>query len=179
MSGPQLTALVASVVALAALAGVLLLVVQVRRLRAEVAEAKSADATAAGRIPTEAPGTDPAGPELSDPGSGPVPGHGTVVELLPEPAPDLATSRREATVSPGVQALVEPVARRLVQVSAVSYGVRRALRAENRDRVAALVRRDLRRRRKLRMRAARRAFRVVPMRGADRVQPEERQDWAS
>lgn len=174
MSGPQLTALVATVVALAALAGVGLLVAQVRRLRAEVAAARSA-----GTAPTAAEPTDPApgpAPDPAAPESGPAPGHGTVVELLPEP--DTAPGR-VVSVSPGAQALVEPLARRLVHVSAVSYGLRRALRAENRDRVAALVRRDLRRRRKLRQRAARRAFRVVPIRGDDRAQPGGRQDWAS
>lgn len=177
MSGPQLTALVATVVALAALSGVGLLVLQVRRLRAEVAEATSAGTRPARPVPSEETGTGRTEPELPDPGSGPAPGSGTVVGLVP--GPDPVASRSELTVSPGVQALVEPVARRLVQVTAVSYGVRRALRAENRDRVAALVRRDLRRRRKLRQRAARRAFRVVPIRGADRVQPDRRQDWAS
>ena len=176
MSGPQLTALVATVVALAALSGVGLLVLQMRRLRAEVAEARSAVATPA-PVSAEVPGTGRAEAGPPDPGPGPSDDRGTVVELLPEP--DGEALRPDVIVSPGVQALVEPLARRLVQVSAVSYGVRRALQAENRDRVAALVRRDLRRRRKLRHRAARRAFRVVPLRDADRVQPDARQDWAS
>jgi hypothetical protein len=176
MSGPQLTALVATVVALVALSGVGLLVLQLRRLRAEVAEARSA-VVAPAPVPAEMPGTGRAEPEPPDPGPGPADERGTVVEMLPEP--DGEALRRDVVVSPGVQALVEPVARRLVQVSAVSFGVRRALRAENRDRVAALVRRDLRRRRKLRQRAARRAFRVVPLRDTDEVQPDGRQDWAS
>jgi len=49
----------------------------------------------------------------------------------------------------------------LVRAAALSYGLRRALRAEHRDRVRALMRRDLRRRHKLRQRTARRAARAA------------------
>jgi hypothetical protein len=54
----------------------------------------------------------------------------------------------------------------------VTYGVRQALAPANRDRIAALVRRDLRRRERLRRRAARRAARVLPIQAA--AEPERR-----
>lgn len=51
--------------------------------------------------------------------------------------------------------------RPLVRAVALSYGLRRALRPESRDRIAALVRREFRRRRKLRAHAGRRAARLA------------------
>ncbi|MBA2639066.1 MAG: hypothetical protein H0U77_03515 [Nocardioidaceae bacterium] len=68
------------------------------------------------------------------------------------------------------QIVAATLAHPLVRVSAFSYGVRRALRPENRDRLRALVRRDLRRRHKLRRRAAR----MVPV-----SSPPGEQDRAS
>ena len=95
------------------------------------------------------------------------PGSAPVADPRPPWCPTLVrrpTRRRSPTQQQIVAAtLTHP----LVRVSALSYGIRRALRAENRDRVRALVRRDLRRRHKLRRRAARRAARVVPIRPAD------------
>jgi len=61
--------------------------------------------------------------------------------------------------APGNQMVVQP----LVRAAAVAHGLRCALTPANRDRIRALVRRDIRRRHKLRMRAARRAARVLPI----------------
>jgi len=61
--------------------------------------------------------------------------------------------------APSNQEVVPP----LVRAAAVAHGVRCALAPANRDRIRALVRRDLRRRHKLRLRAARRAARVLPI----------------
>ncbi len=61
--------------------------------------------------------------------------------------------------APSNQEVVPP----LVRAAAVAHGVRCALAPANRDRIRALVRRDIRRRHKLRMRAARRAARVLPI----------------
>lgn len=93
----------------------------------------------------------------------------SVTELVPrQPA-------QPARPSPTVPA---PVGRTLVRVSALGHGVRRALRTENRDRVRALVRRDLIRREKARRRAARRAARVLPI-SALRTREERAQERAS
>ena len=59
-------------------------------------------------------------------------------------------------------AMAQPV----VRAVALSYGLRRALRPESRDRVAAMVRREFRRRRKVRVRAGRRAARFARVDGA-------------
>lgn len=57
------------------------------------------------------------------------------------------------------------------RLSVVAHGVAHALRPESRDRIVALVRREYRRRRALRLKVARRALRSVP--------PEtmQRADW--
>lgn len=59
---------------------------------------------------------------------------------------------------PAEPVLVHP----LVRAAAVAHGLRCALAPANRDRIRSLVRRDIRRRQKLRMQAARRAARVLP-----------------
>ena len=98
------------------------------------------------------------------------PGPAPVFELLPVPPADAG-----GELPTQQQILAATLTHPLVRVSALSYGIRRALRAENRDRVVALVRRDLRRRHKVRRRAARRAARVVPIRPAD----DDRRESAS
>lgn len=221
MSGPQLVALVAIVVALAALVGVAALVLQVRRLRAEMpsvratpdpvgdrsaepgtdrvpvvgpmggAEAGAATApergaeTAAGRgsaaesdaVADEAP-TPSGEPPLPSRSAGRAEPFATVVELVPVPSDP--AGGLPADLHRRQQVLAARLAQPLVRVSAVSYGVRHALRAENRDRVVALVRRDLRRRHKLRRLAGRRAFRVVRLRPDGSTGPgADRQESAS
>ena len=172
MSGPQLAAWLATAVALVALLGVVLLLVQVRRLRAAVS---APAAPAPEREPVPAPSPDaPTVPGTAlEPVSGAVsarPGlelvpteAGVVPELVPADAEVVPTHSEIAAAT-----LSHP----LVRVAALSYGIRRALREENRDRVRALVRRDIRRRHKLRRRAARRAARVVPIRAADTSREE-------
>ena len=201
MSGPQLTALVATVVALVALVGVGALVLQIRRLRAEMsvvrasavrvgdssevtvtdrAAVQGSDAgsdAGSGAVPAVTQ-TQPGEPPPATRSTGPDRPSATVVELVPvpsDPARNLPTS-----LSRHQQMVAARLAQPLVRMSAVSYGVRHALRAENRDRVAALVRRDLRRRHKLRRLAGRRAFRVVSLRPDDSTGPDaDRQESAS
>jgi len=179
MSGPLLAAVVATVVAVVALAGVAVLVLQVRRLRADVtaSEATRPDyalpaatdsLTEPARSASTAVDTGPA----DVPALLPAPDHGPaqVFELLPvQPADEGGEPPSQQ------QILAATLTHPLVRVSALSYGIRHALRAENRDRVVALVRRDLRRRHKVRRRAARRAARVVPIRPAD----DDREETAS
>jgi len=179
MSGLQLTALVATLAALAALVGVGALVLQVRRLRAEMSAAR-ADPTQAGEPLLPSRATWPDQPSA------------TVVELVPmardpaprdpvppgEPRPHLPVDLHRSQQPR--QMVAARLARPLVRVSAVSYGLRHALRPENRDRVVALVRRDLRRRHKLRRLAGRRAFRVVHLRPDDSTgRRADRQESAS
>lgn len=173
MSGPQLAALVATVVALAALVGVAVLIVQMRRLRTDLAAA--VQLTTDPRAPR--PTSEPVAVPVDRPAAVPVPEPATVqaqvVELVALPDPEPPVVDGAVTRS---QVVAAALARPLVRASALSYGVRRALRAENRDRVSALVRRDLRQRHKIRRRAARKAGRVVPIRSVER---DERQESVS
>lgn len=154
MSGPEIALVLAlAALACAALAGVLMLLVQVRRLRHEVAAASS-----------------PAPPRPVPPARGPVRDPAdTDNPRIPPPGTELARRAEDLPrtgAAPSQQQIVlATLGHPLVRVTAWSYGVRRALLPANRDRVAALVRRDIRRRAKLRRRAARRAARVLPTGG--------------
>lgn len=64
------------------------------------------------------------------------------------------------------QVLATVLGRPGVRVNVVLYGLAHALRAENRDRILALVRREYRQRRRERLRAGRAAARVTPIRKA-------------
>jgi hypothetical protein len=88
---------------------------------------------------------------------------------VPLPVP---TVRADAIVTADGRTIVVPttaqvvdatMGRPLVRASALAYGLRRALRAENRDRIRSLMRREFQRRRKMRQRAARRAARMAPV----------------
>jgi hypothetical protein len=57
--------------------------------------------------------------------------------------------------------------RPLVRAATLTHGLRRALRPESRDRISGLVRREFRRRRRLRMRAGRRAARLAVVQPVD------------
>jgi len=172
MSGPQLAALVATVVAVAALVGVAILIVQVRRLRTDMVGALQVNRDlqvdrhlqAADPEPPAVPRREPVTEPATEPVTEPVTVQAQVVEVVAVPDPEQQVVAGAVT---GSQTVAAVLARPLVRASALSYGVRRALRAENRDRVSALVRRDLRRRHKIRRRAARRSGRVVPIRALD------------
>jgi hypothetical protein len=84
------------------------------------------------------------------------------VHLL-EPLP-VAEQAPEIVTPTTAQVVDATLGRPVVRAVTLGHGVRRALRPESRDRIAALVRREFRRRRKLRMKAGRRAARlaVVP-----------------
>ena len=95
------------------------------------------------------------------------------LEEAPPPAPttELAVRPTQLEAATVVVPTSEEIrraamARPVVRAVALSYGLRRALRPESRDRVAALVRREFRRRRKLRLRAGRRAARLAQVDGA-------------
>jgi len=64
------------------------------------------------------------------------------------------------------QVLATVLGRPGVRVNVVLYGLAHALRAENRDRILALMRREYRQRRRERLRAGRAATRVTPIRRA-------------
>ncbi|MDQ3415951.1 MAG: hypothetical protein M3474_02390 [Actinomycetota bacterium] len=148
MSGPQLALVVAvGVLALVALAGVAALLAQVRTLRRELAETFSQQ---------RAPAGDAAPPPA-------------VVQPAVSPGP--------VSVPTNQQIVLATLGHPLVRVVALSHGLRQALRAENRDRIGAVVRRDLQRRQKLRRRAGRRAARALPSNVP--VADQRRRDLAS
>ena len=64
------------------------------------------------------------------------------------------------------QVLATVLGRPGVRANVVLYGLAHALRAENRDRILALMRREYRQRRRERLRAGRAAARVTPIRKA-------------
>lgn len=154
MSGTQLFLLVAvGALAVVALAGVAILLAQVHALRRELAEARRADAAEqalADGVPDAAPNAEP------HPGPGPA----------GEPSADNLPVRALRDQQIVLATLGHP----LVRVAAVAHGVQRALRPENRDRITALMQRDLRRREKLRRREARRAARALDTRSSE-VEP--------
>jgi len=89
----------------------------------------------------------------------------------PAPTTDLAVRPTQLEAPPVLVPTSEEVRRAamaqpVVRAIALSYGLRRALRPESRDRVAAVVRREFRRRRKIRLRAGRRAARFPRVDGA-------------
>ena len=64
--------------------------------------------------------------------------------------------------------------RPLVRAATLGHGLRRGLRPESRDRISALVRREFRRRRKVRLAAGRRAARLAVVQAGDRQGSQER-----
>ena len=147
MFGLELAVVALALLSCLSLAGVAVLLVQVRALR---------------RTPSREPSPEPS-PEPSGKPSREVRTVRSPVErdasvrVLPSAVTE--TSRSRELAHPAEPAPVQP----LVRVVAVAHGVRCALAPENRDRIRALVRRDIRRRHKLRLRAARRAARVLPI----------------
>jgi hypothetical protein len=103
----------------------------------------------------------------------------------PEPAPVVhVLEPMEATIDDEGRRIAAPTTGQivdatlgspLVRAAALGHGLRRAMRPESRDRIAGMMRREFRRRRKLRMKAGRRASRlaVVPM-GQDAPAEQER-----
>ncbi len=90
----------------------------------------------------------------------------------PTPTAPIPDRRADAIVTADGRTVVVPttaqvvdatMGRPLVRASALTHGLRRALRAENRDRIRAMMRREFQRRRKMRQRAARRAARMAPV----------------
>jgi len=154
MSGPQIALVVAvGVLALVALAGVAALLVQVRTLRRELAEKSSQQPAPAQQAAAAAEAARPPA---------------VVRTTAPSVSAPVPTSR---------QIVLATLGHPLVRVAAVSHGLRQALRAENRDRIGAVVRRDLRRREKLRRRVGRRAARALPT--SVPVAEQHRRDLAS
>lgn len=87
-----------------------------------------------------------------------------------------APARADAIVTADGRTIVVPttaqvvdatMGRPLVRASALAHGLRRALRPDNRDRIRAMMRREFQRRRKMRQRAARRAARMAPVHQAE------------
>ena len=89
---------------------------------------------------------------------------------VPSPGTELAVRQTQLDTVPAAgptsdEVLRVAIAHPAVRVVALTYGLRRALRPESRDRVAAVMRREFRRRRKLRLRAGRRAARYARVGG--------------
>ena len=151
MSGHEIALLAVGALAVIASAGVVVLRTEVRLLRTELSAAMPARGPAPAQTGSSDRTAAPAATGSEDP-SGPAPGQ---LPALPLPVQPVAAPSQQ-------QIVVATLGHPLVRVAAVSHGLRRALTPENRDRILALVRRDLRRREKLRRRAARRAARVMP-----------------
>jgi hypothetical protein len=90
----------------------------------------------------------------------------------PQPAPTTELALRPTQLEAASVVVPTPaevrraaMARPVVRIVALSYGLSRALRPESRDRIAAVMRREFRRRRKLRLRAGRRAARYARVEG--------------
>lgn len=107
----------------------------------------------------------PATPETTTPGADvavrdPAVHRPVVTILPPELEPRVVDGR--LVVPPTQQQVVQAaLGRPGVRLSILAHGVAHALRAESRDRISALMRREYRRRRRERQRAARRAARLA------------------
>jgi type VI protein secretion system component VasK len=147
MSAVQIACVVVSALALV-LACALVVSARANRRRTAALEAQVAALAEQVRIPTPAP------PE-------PVP----VVHVLEPLETSIDDQGRRIAVPTNGQIVDATLGQPLVRAAALGHGLRRALRPESRDRIAGLMRREFRRRRKLRIKAGRRASRlaVVPM----------------
>ena len=179
-----MSGLEASAVAISAFALLVALVLAGlwRRARRELRELRSTVEELARR-----PAGDQAAPSVSP--AAPHPGRPAEVERADQAAaageptadpavtlPAPASRRADAIVTAEGRTIVIPttaqvvdatMGRPLVRVSALAYGLRRALRPEQRDRIRSLMRREYQRRRKMRRRAARRAARMAPVHRAE------------
>jgi hypothetical protein len=169
MSGLESSALAISAIALLV---ALVLAVLWRRSRRDLRVLRSAVEALAQRPERESDVTSrrdftsvPLTPvEIVDPSSD----NGTLVQSRREGfdrrADAIVTADGRTIVVPTTAQVVDAtMGRPLVRASALAYGLRRALRAENRDRIRSLMRREFQRRRKMRQRAARRAARMAPV----------------
>ena len=150
MSGLELAVVALAVLSCLALVGVAASLLQVRTLRETLAREPR-------RLPAREPSREIRTVRAvgeSDAG----------VRFLPSVVAETSLSReRELPAERQLSAPSNQQVVPLIRVVAVAHGVRCALAQANRDRIRALVRRDIRRRHKLRLRAARRAARVVPV----------------
>lgn len=144
-----IAAAAAAVVALTALVALSL---TLRRTRADVRELQAARAR-----PSADRGTRPSVPVVAS-------------VSLPEPVHDdhdnavVITRDGRTIVLPSSEQVVHAtMGRPLVRGAALSYGLAHALRPESRDRIRGMVRREFRRRRKMRLQAGRRAARGAPV----------------
>lgn len=146
MSAVQIACVVASALALV-LACALLVSSRASRRRTAALEAQVAALAEQVRTPTPAP-------------SEPAP----VVHVLQPMETTIDAAGRRIAVPTTGQIVDATLGAPLVRAATLGHGLRRALRPESRDRIAGLMRREFRRRRKLRMKAGRRASRlsVVP-----------------
>ena len=132
-----------AVLAVVAICAAVIAVRAVRRVSAVVAQ------------PREAPATR----ESPTPPSDVVVHEATLVTTLPDELEPRVVEGR-LVVPPTQQQVVQAaLGRPGVRLSIVAHGVTYALRAESRDRIAALMRREFRRRRRQRLQAGRRAVR--------------------
>lgn len=134
------------VTALVAVVAVVAAVVAVRALR----EVRRIDAERTGEPSTELVEVDPEPvlPEQIGPAS--------------EPRPVQVVEGRVVAALSQQDLLEARLSRPLARISVYAHGIAHALRPESRDRITALMRREYKRRRALRLKVARRALRSVP-----------------
>lgn len=104
----------------------------------------------------------------------PAPPAAPAVHVLEPLDADQRHADRTVVVPSTAQVVDATLGRPIVRAVALGHGLRRALRPDSRDRIAALVRREFRRRRKLRLKAGRRAARLAVVQAGDREEPQER-----
>ena len=102
------------------------------------------------------------------------PAAATTVHVLEPLEPDDRPGGAGIAVPTTAQVVDATLGRPLVRAVTLGHGLRRALRPESRDRISALVRREFRRRRKVRLAAGRRAARLAVVNAGDREEPQER-----
>lgn len=166
------TVVVVGVLALLALVGVLGLLAQVRALRRELTAASQHRGVEEGPAPVD-PAATPAVPAVH------------VVSATVTADRDIGVVDAPPLRAPSDRQIVLATAGHpLVRVAALIHGLRQALRPQNRDRISALMHRDLARRQKQRRQAARRAARALttdaaaaPTASVDR--PDTHRDLAS
>lgn len=151
--------LVAAVLAVIAVVAAVIAVRAARRTSAHVLAGRGHSSTSADVNRAEA--------TLPVPGSSPATYTGAT-----EPAQTSEVISGRVVVHPSNRDVVDAtMGRPMVRISVLAYGVRYALRPQSRDRILALMRREYRQRRRVRLRAGRRAVRGP--------QPELSSSWTT
>ncbi|MDO9381174.1 MAG: hypothetical protein Q7T56_20195 [Nocardioidaceae bacterium] len=167
MPGPEVWTLAAAVLAVVALLGAAVLARRLTRLGRELADLRASTPPAVA-APPAVPAPDPVVEQLHvvtslperRPEAPPVP-----VDDLPVDDPVVLTTDDGRTIVLPTHAEVRDatLGRPLVRSAVVGHGIWHALRPESRDRIRGIVRREFRRRKRVRLAAGRRAARTAPV----------------